>query len=50
MGKGVSSYIHTEAQLDDYTNQNNLNNDAYQDNHADQLNTNNDKYNGDEPK
>lgn len=46
---GVSSYTHTQQQLDDYANQNNPNNDAYQedlDNHANQLNPNNDEYQG----
>ena len=28
-GHGVSSYTHTQVQLDDYANQNNFNNDAY---------------------
>ena len=44
---GVSSYTHTQEQLDDYANQNNPNNDAYWDNldnHADQCNPNNDEY------
>ena len=46
----VSSYTHSQDELDDYANQNNPNNDAYQDdldNHADQCNPNNDEYNGD---
>ena len=29
-GHGVSGYTHTQAQLDDYANQHNPNNDAYQ--------------------
>lgn len=44
--KGVSGSTHSQAQLDDYANQNNPNNEAHQDNldnHADQLNPNNDK-------
>ena len=39
----------TQAQLDDYANQHNPNNDAYQanlDNHADQCNPNNEEYAG----
>lgn len=52
MGKrgGVSSYTHTQSQLDNYANQHNPNNDACQDNldnHADQLNSNNEKYQSD---
>lgn len=46
-GGGVSGYTHTQAQLDNYANQNNPNNDAHQenlDNHADQLNPNNEKF------
>ncbi|WP_205839092.1 hypothetical protein [Bilifractor porci] len=46
---GISGYTHTQAQLDDYANQNNPNNDAYQanlNNHADQCNPNNDEYAG----
>lgn len=48
-GHGVSGYTHTQAQLDNYANQHNPNNDAYQanlDNHADQCNPNNEKYAG----
>ena len=48
MSKGeVSSYTHSQSQLDDYANQNNPNSDEFQsnlDNHADQLNPNNDEY------
>lgn len=47
MGKGVSSYTHTQEQLDNYANQHNPNNDAYWanlDNHANQCNPNNDEY------
>ena len=46
-GHGVSSYTHTQQQLDDYANQHNPNNHAFGDaldNHADQLNPNNDAY------
>ena len=46
-GHGVSSYTHTQQQLDDYANQHNPNNQAYQDdldNHANQCNPNNDAY------
>ena len=46
-GHGVSSYTHTQPQLDDYANQHNPNNHAFWDaldNHADQLNPNNDAY------
>lgn len=46
-GNGVSSYTHTQQQLDDYANQHNPNNHAFWDaldNHADQLNPNNDAY------
>ena len=46
-GHGVSGHTHTQARLDYYANQNNLNNDAYwakQDNHANQCNPNNDEY------
>ena len=46
-GKGVSSYTHTQQQLDDYANQHNPNNQAYWDNlnnHSDQFNPNNDAY------
>lgn len=42
---GVSSYTHTQEELDAYANQNNPNNDAYWDNldnHANQCNPNND--------
>ena len=42
-GHGVSSYTHTQQQLDDYANQHNPNNDAYwdrMDNHANQCNPN----------
>ena len=48
-GHGVSSYTHTQQQLNDYANQHNPNNHAYQDsldNHANQCNPNNDAYNG----
>ena len=47
--RGVSSYTHTQRQLDDYANQNNPNNHAYWDNldnHANQCNPNNDAYYG----
>lgn len=47
MGKGVSSYTHSQAELDHYANQHNPNNDAYwddRDNHANQCNPNNDEY------
>lgn len=50
-GGGVSGHTHSQAQLDNYANQNNPNNDAYQadsDNHADQMNPNNDKHQGSE--
>ncbi len=46
-GHGVSSYTHTQEQLDHYANQNNPNNHEYWDNldnHANQLNPNNDLY------
>ena len=46
-GHGVSSYTHTQEQLDDYANQNNPNNHAYWDdldNHSNQCNPNNDAY------
>ena len=46
-GNGVSSYTHTQQQLDDYANQHNPNNHAFWDaldNHAVQLNPNNDAY------
>ena len=46
-GRGVSGNTHTQAQLDDYANQNNPTSSAYQanlDNHANQLNPNNDEY------
>ncbi|MDR2560301.1 MAG: hypothetical protein LBC63_00815 [Holophagales bacterium] len=48
MGR-MSSYTHSQEELDHYANQNNPNSDAYQhemDNHADQLNPNNDEYSG----
>ncbi len=44
---GVSSYTHSQQELDAYANQHNPNNDAYwadQDNHANQCNPNNDEY------
>ena len=48
MGKGgVSSYTHSQDELDHYANQHNPNNDAYWDdldNHANQCNPNNDEY------
>ena len=46
-GRGVSSYTHTQKQLDDYANQHNPNNHAYWDrlaNHSNQRNSNNDAY------
>ena len=46
-GHGVSSYTHTQRQLDDYANQNNPNNHAYWDNlnnHSRQCNPNDEKY------
>lgn len=46
-GRGVSSYTHTQQQLDHYANQHNPNNAAYQaemDNHSNQCNPNNDAY------
>ncbi len=46
-GHGVSGYTHIQKQLDDYSNQHNLNNPAYwanHDNHANQCNPNNDTY------
>lgn len=46
-GYGVSGHTHTQAQLNNYANQNNPNNSAYQanrDNHANQCNPNNDAY------
>ncbi len=46
-GHGVSSYTHTQKQLDDYANQHNPNNHAYWDNldnHANQCNPNNEAY------
>ena len=46
-GHGVSSYTHTQHQLDNYANQNNPNNHAYWDNldnHSNQCNSNNDAY------
>ena len=48
-GRGVSSYTHTQRQLDDYANQHNPNNSAYranQNNHANQCNPNNPNYAG----
>ena len=47
-GHGVSSYTHTQRQLDDYSNQHNPNNHACRDNlnnHSNQSNPNNDAYN-----
>lgn len=46
-GRGVAAYTHTQAQLDNYANQNNPNNNAYwaaQDNHSNQCNPNNGEY------
>jgi len=46
-GHGVSSYTHSQRQLDDYANQHNPNNHAYWDNinnHSNQCNPNNDAY------
>ena len=46
-GHGVSGYTHTQAQLDNYANQHNPNNEAYQaeqDNHANQCNPNNEEH------
>ncbi len=46
-GRGVSSYTHTQRQLDDYANQHNPNNHTYWDNldnHSNQCNPNNDAY------
>lgn len=46
-GHGVSSYTHTQSQLDNYANQHNPNNAAYAancDNHANQCNPNNEAY------
>jgi hypothetical protein len=46
-GHGVSSYTHTQQQMDHYANQHNPNNSANwaeQDNHANQCNPNNDEY------
>lgn len=46
-GHGVSSYTHTQQQLDDYANQHNPNNSAYWDNldnHSNQCNSNNDAH------
>ncbi len=48
-GHGVSSYTHTQQQLDAYANQHNPNNQAYLDdldNHANQCNPNNANYQG----
>ena len=48
-GHGVSSYTHTQQQLDAYANQHNPNNQAYWDdldNHANQCNPNNANYQG----
>ena len=48
-GHGVSSYTHTQQQLDVYANQHNPNNQAYQDdldNHSNQCNPNNPNYQG----
>ena len=45
--RGVSSYTHTQKQLDNYANQHNPNNPAYWanlNNHANQCNPNNDEY------
>ena len=47
MGKGVSSYTHSQQELDNYANQHNPNNDAYwanNNNHSNQCNPNNDEY------
>jgi len=47
MGKGVSSYTHSQKELDNYANQHNPNNDSYwenNDNHSNQCNPNNDEY------
>lgn len=52
-GNGVSSYTHTQQQLDDYANQHNPNNHGWQDNwdnHANQLNPNNEEYKGNQEK
>lgn len=49
MSRGVSSYTHSQQELDHYANQHNPNNHEYQndlDNHADQLNPNNPEYKG----
>ena len=46
-GRGVSSYTHTQQQLDYYANQHNPNNAAHKadrDNRANQLNPNNHAY------
>ena len=46
-GKRVSSYTHTQKQLDNYANQHNPNNHAYWDNlnnHSNQCNPNNSAY------
>ena len=46
-GRGVSSYTHTQRQLDNYANQHNPNNRAYRDNlinHSNQCNPNNSAY------
>ena len=48
-GRGVSSYTHTQQQLNHYANQHNPNNSAYQannNNHANQCNPNNSQYQG----
>lgn len=50
MGKGkggVSSYTHTQQQINNYANQHNPNNSAYRansNNHANQMNPNNANY------
>lgn len=46
---GVSSYTHTQQQLNNYANQNNSNNSAHRannNNHANQCNPNNRNYQG----
>lgn len=48
-GRGVSGHTHTQAQLNNYANQHNPNNNAHQanlNNHANQCNPNNSNYAG----
>lgn len=48
-GRGVSGRTHTQAQINNYANQHNPNNNAYKtnlNNHANQCNPNNGQYAG----